>query len=72
MLLTAGERISMALALLAMAISDLGAEARSHRVPGRLITDRYHGQARIIDVTPDASRLRWSKVRSRSSPGSRA
>ncbi len=51
MLLTAGERISMA--LLAMAISDLGAEARSYtgRQAG-LITDRYHGQARIIDVTP--------------------
>jgi len=51
MLLTAGERISMA--LLAMAISDLGAEARSYTgSQAGLITDRYHGQARIIDVTP--------------------
>ena len=51
MLLTAGERISMA--LVAMAISDLGAEARSY--PGSqagLITDSKHGAARIIDVTP--------------------
>jgi aspartate kinase len=51
MLLTAGERISMA--LLAMAISDLGAEARSYTgSQAGLITDRYHGHARIIDVTP--------------------
>ncbi|MEZ5184395.1 MAG: aspartate kinase [Candidatus Nanopelagicales bacterium] len=51
MLLTAGERISMA--LLAMAISDLGAQARSYTgSQAGLITDRYHGQARIIDVTP--------------------
>ena len=51
MLLTAGERISMA--LLAMAISDLCAEARSYTgSQAGLITDRYHGQARIIDVTP--------------------
>jgi aspartate kinase len=51
MLLTAGERISMA--LLAMAISDLDAEARSYTgSQAGLITDRYHGQARIIDVTP--------------------
>ncbi len=51
MLLTAGERISMA--LLAMAISDRGAEARSYTgSQAGLITDRYHGQARIIDVTP--------------------
>ena len=51
MLLTAGERMSMA--VLAMAISDLGAEARSYTgSQAGLITDRYHGQARIIDVTP--------------------
>ena len=51
MLLTAGERISMA--LLAMAISDLGVEARSYTgSQAGLITDSKHGAARIIDVTP--------------------
>jgi aspartate kinase len=51
MLLTAGERISMA--LLAMAISDLGVEARSFTgSQAGVITDSVHGRARIIDVTP--------------------
>jgi len=51
MLLTAGERISMS--LLAMAISDLGADARSYTgSQAGLITDGSHGRARIIDVTP--------------------
>ncbi|MHB1166354.1 MAG: aspartate kinase [Candidatus Nanopelagicales bacterium] len=51
MLLTAGERIAMA--LLAMAISDLGAQARSYTgSQAGLITDSKHGAARIIDVTP--------------------
>lgn len=51
MLLTAGERISMA--LLAMAISDLGEDARSYTgSQAGLITDAAHGAARIIDVTP--------------------
>jgi len=51
MLLTAGERISMA--LLAMAISDLGYEARSFTgSQAGLITDAAHGAARIIDFTP--------------------
>jgi aspartate kinase len=51
MLLTAGERISMA--LLAMAISDLGAQARSYTgSQAGLITDSAHGSARIIDVSP--------------------
>ncbi len=51
MLLTAGERISMA--LLAMAIHDLGAEARSYTgSQAGLITDSAHGAARIIDVSP--------------------
>ena len=51
MLLTAGERISMA--GLAMAIHDLGAEARSYTgSQAGLITDSAHGAARIIDVTP--------------------
>jgi aspartate kinase len=51
MLLTAGERISMA--LLAMAIGTLGYEARSFTgSQAGVITDRVHGKARIIDVTP--------------------
>ncbi len=51
MLLTAGERISMA--VLAMAIYDLGAEARSYTgSQAGLITDSAHGAARIIDVSP--------------------
>jgi aspartate kinase len=51
MLLTAGERISMA--LLAMAIANLGLAARSFTgSQAGLITDDVHGKARIIDVTP--------------------
>jgi len=51
MLLTAGERISMA--LLAMAIGNLGVEARSFTgSQAGVITDSTHGKARIIDVTP--------------------
>jgi aspartate kinase len=51
MLLTAGERISMA--LLAMAIGTLGYEARSFTgSQAGVITDRVHNRARIIDVTP--------------------
>jgi len=51
MLLTAGERISMA--VLAMAIHDLGVEARSYTgSQAGLITDSVHGKAKIIDVTP--------------------
>jgi aspartate kinase len=55
MLLTAGERISMA--VLAMAIHDLGEEGRSHTgSQAGLITDSAHGSAKIIDVTPDRIR----------------
>lgn len=51
MLLTAGERISMA--LLAMAIGNLGQEARSFTgSQAGVITDTEHGKAKIIDVTP--------------------
>ncbi|MGH3645610.1 MAG: aspartate kinase [Micromonosporaceae bacterium] len=51
MLLTAGERISMA--LLAMAIHNLGYEARSYTgSQAGMITTSVHGKARIIDVTP--------------------
>ncbi len=51
MLLTAGERISMA--LLAMAIANLGQRARSFTgSQAGVITDSAHGRAKIIDVTP--------------------
>lgn len=51
MLLTAGERISMA--LLAMAIGNLGHDARSFTgSQAGVITDGSHGKAKIIDVTP--------------------
>jgi len=51
MLLTAGERIAMA--LLAMAIANLGLEGRSFTgSQAGVITDSAHGNARIIDVTP--------------------
>jgi aspartate kinase len=51
MLLTAGERIAMA--LLAMAIANLGLKARSFTgSQAGVITDSAHGKARIIDVTP--------------------
>ena len=51
MLLTAGERIPMA--LLAMAITNLGHEARSFTgSQAGVITTSAHGRARIIDVTP--------------------
>ncbi len=51
MLLTAGERISMA--LVAMAIANLGHTARSFTgSQAGVITDEVHGKARIIDVTP--------------------
>ncbi|MEV8358941.1 aspartate kinase [Microbacterium sp. 67-17] len=51
MLLSSGERISMA--LLAMAISSMGFEARSFTgSQAGMITDATHGAARIVDVTP--------------------
>jgi aspartate kinase len=51
MLLTAGERISMA--LLAMAIAQLGHQARSFTgSQAGVITDSAHGKAKIIDITP--------------------
>ncbi len=51
MLLTAGERMSAA--LLAMAINDLGFEARSFTgSQAGVITTGTHGDARIIDITP--------------------
>lgn len=51
MLLTAGERISMA--LLAMAIKGMGQDALSFTgSQAGMITDSTHGAARIVDVTP--------------------
>jgi aspartate kinase len=51
MLLTAGERISMA--LLAMAMHELGYSAQSLTgSQAGIITDAAHGKARIIDITP--------------------
>ncbi|MGM7668476.1 aspartate kinase [Microbacterium sp. A93] len=51
MLLSSGERISMA--LLAMAIHSMGFEARSFTgSQAGMITDDHHGSARIVDVTP--------------------
>ncbi len=51
MLLTAGERISMA--LVAMAIANQGQAARSFTgSQAGVITDSAHGRAKIIDVTP--------------------
>jgi aspartate kinase len=52
MLLTTGERISMA--LLAMAIKSLGHEARSFTgSQAGMMTDAQHGAARIVGVTPE-------------------
>ena len=60
MLLTAGERISMA--LLAMAIKNLGHEALSFTgSQAGVITDSVHNKARIIDVTPGRIRTALSK-----------
>jgi aspartate kinase len=51
MLLTAGERSSMA--LVAMAIAQLGHQARSFTgSQAGVITDSAHGKAKIIDITP--------------------
>ncbi|CAM4078367.1 aspartate kinase [Helcobacillus massiliensis] len=51
MLLTAGERISMA--VLSMALNNLGISAHAYTgSQAGVITDDSHGSARIIDVTP--------------------
>ncbi|MBW3657395.1 MAG: aspartate kinase [Actinobacteria bacterium] len=51
MLLTAGERISMA--VVAMALHELGVPARSFTgSQAGIITDARHGKARIVDITP--------------------
>lgn len=52
MLLTAGERISVA--LLSMAINDMGERSRSFSgLQAGIITDSTYGNARIAEVTPD-------------------
>src|SRR5690606_24927366 len=52
MLLSAGERISMA--LLAMAIQQLGVPARSFTgAMAGMRTDTSHGRARLLDVQPE-------------------
>jgi aspartate kinase len=63
MLLTAGERISMA--LLAMAIQELGVPARSFTgQQAGMRTDSSFGRARLLDVTPErvAATLRDGSV----------
>ncbi|MDP8960903.1 MAG: aspartate kinase [Actinomycetota bacterium] len=51
MLLTAGERISMA--LLAMALAERGIKARSFTgSQAGIITDAIHGRAKIVDIAP--------------------
>lgn len=50
-LLTAGERISMALLAMAIQAMGVGAHAYTGQQAG-VITDGAHGKARIIDVTP--------------------
>ncbi|MBG6224985.1 aspartate kinase [Arthrobacter sp. CAN_A2] len=60
MLLSAGERISMA--LLAMAIHAIGASAQSFTgSQAGMITDAIHGKARIIDVSPHRIRTAIEK-----------
>ncbi|RJT79925.1 aspartate kinase [Arthrobacter cheniae] len=60
MLLSAGERISMA--LLAMAIHGVGASAQSFTgSQAGMITDAIHGKARIIDVSPHRIRTAIEK-----------
>ncbi|GAA5147807.1 aspartate kinase [Microbacterium pseudoresistens] len=55
MLLSSGERISMA--LLAMAIHSMGFDARSFTGPqAGMRTDSRYGAARIVEVTPDRLR----------------
>lgn len=55
MLLTAGERISMA--VLAMAVRELGIPAQSFTgSQAGMITDGIHGAARLVEVNPDRIR----------------
>ena len=71
MLLTAGERISMA--LLAMAINSLGYKAESFTgSQAGVLTTSVHGKARIVDITPgrlEKSRRRGQRRDRRRLPG---
>ncbi len=70
-LLSSGERMSMA--LLAMAIHQLGESAQSFTgSQAGMITDAIHGKARIIEVSPQRSRSRSTPATSASSQASRA
>ena len=61
MLLTAGERKSMA--LLCMALAELGVEASSFTgSQAGIVTDTTHGKAKILEVKGD-------RLRGRSPPG---
>ena len=72
MLLTAGERISMA--LVSMAVEDLGVPAMSFTgSQAGIVTDTEHNRAKIIEVKGDRDpRGARRRARSRSSPASRA
>ena len=62
MLLTTGERVSMA--LLAMALHDLGVEAISFTgSQSGILTDGAHNSARIVEVRPDRIRAELAKGR---------
>src|SRR5437867_10377855 len=62
MLLTAGERISMA--LLAIALNDLGVEAISFTgSQSGILTDGAHSAAHIVDVRPERIRAELSRGR---------
>src|SRR6185295_6034120 len=62
MLLTTGERVSMA--LLAMALQDLGVEAISFTgSQSGVLTDGAHGAARIVGVRPDRIRAELERGR---------
>jgi len=62
MLLTTGERVSMA--LLAMALGDLGVEAISFTgSQSGILTDGAHRAARIVDVRPDRIRAELARGR---------
>ena len=70
MLLTAGERISMA--LLCMAVEALGVPAVSFTgSQAGILTDTDHGRAKILEVRADRIREALARAGSRSSPGSR-
>ena len=63
MLLSAGERIAMA--LLSIAIRELGGDAISFTgSQSGIITNDRHSDARIIEVRPSACRTNWRAARS--------